>query len=55
MTLGSHLIFSIGLLILGYVAFQVTRGFVTVRKAANPLVLGGMGFGTGLVMAVINI
>lgn len=54
-TLGSHLVFAIGLLILGYVAFQVTRGFVTVRKAANPLVRGGMGFGTGLVMAVTNI
>lgn len=53
--LDTHLLFLIGLLILGYVAFQILRGFVTIRKASHPAIRGGMGFATGLVMAITNV
>lgn len=44
----------IGLLILGYVIFQVARGFATFEKAANPRALGVVGFAEGFLLGAAN-
>jgi uncharacterized membrane protein YfcA len=47
--------FLIGLLILGYVVFEVLKNFVTVQKAHNPLALGGVGLLEGFLLAAANL
>lgn len=47
--------FLIGLTILGYVVFQVLKGFVTIPQAHNPVALGSMGFVEGFLLAVANL
>ncbi|WP_135826377.1 sulfite exporter TauE/SafE family protein [Halorussus ruber] len=47
--------FLIGLLILGYVVFEVVKSFVTVEKAHNPLALGGVGLLEGFLLAAANL
>lgn len=53
--LDADLLFLIGLLIWGYVGFQIVRNFVTVPTASNPGIRSVVGFVTGVVMAVTNI
>jgi uncharacterized membrane protein YfcA len=47
--------FLIGVVIFGYVVFQVLQGFVTVEKTHNPLALGTAGFLQGFLLAVANL
>ncbi|WP_137283836.1 TSUP family transporter [Halorussus salinisoli] len=47
--------FLIGLLILGYVGFEVAKNFVTVEKAHNPLALGSVGLLEGFLLAAANL
>ncbi|WP_254525646.1 sulfite exporter TauE/SafE family protein [Natrinema caseinilyticum] len=47
--------FVIGLVILGYVVFQVVRNFVTVREAHHPIALGTAGFLEGFLLAIANL
>jgi uncharacterized membrane protein YfcA len=47
--------FLIGVVILGYVLFQVGQGFVTVEKTHNPVTLGTAGFLQGFLLAVANL
>lgn len=47
--------FLIGLLILGYVAFEVVKSFVTVEGAHNPLALGVVGLLEGFLLAAANL
>lgn len=44
----------IGILILGYVIFQVARGFATFEKAADPKALGAVGFAEGFLLGAAN-
>lgn len=44
----------IGILILGYVIFQVARGFATFEKAANSKALGAVGFAEGFLLGAAN-
>ncbi|ELZ34530.1 hypothetical protein C474_02456 [Halogeometricum pallidum JCM 14848] len=47
--------FLIGLVILGYVIFQVLQGFVTVEEAHHPVALSVAGFLEGFLLAVSNL
>lgn len=47
--------FLIGLVIFGYVTFQVAEGFVTVEQTHNPFALGAAGFLQGFLLAVANL
>lgn len=47
--------FLIGVVIFGYVLFQVGQGFVTVEKTHNPVALGTAGFLQGFLLAVANL
>lgn len=47
--------FLIGLVILGYVLFQVLQGFVTVEEAHHPVALSVAGFLEGFLLAVSNL
>ncbi|MDS0292693.1 sulfite exporter TauE/SafE family protein [Halogeometricum luteum] len=47
--------FLIGLVILGYVLFQVLQGFVTVEEAHHPVALSTAGFLEGFLLAVSNL
>jgi len=47
--------FLIGLVILGYVLFQVVQNFVTVEKAHHPVGLGIAGLLEGFLLAVANL
>ncbi|MFD1562352.1 sulfite exporter TauE/SafE family protein [Haloarchaeobius amylolyticus] len=47
--------FVIGLVILGYVAFQVAQNFVTVEEAHHPVALGSAGFLEGFLLAIANL
>jgi hypothetical protein len=47
--------FLIGLLILGYVGFEVVQNFVTVEEAHNPVALGGVGLLEGFLLAAANL
>ena len=47
--------FVIGLVILGYVAFQVAQNFVTVEEAHHPIALGSAGFLEGFLLAIANL
>ena len=47
--------FVIGLIILGYVAFQVAQNFVTVEEAHHPIALGSAGFLEGFLLAIANL
>ncbi|MFA9417391.1 sulfite exporter TauE/SafE family protein [Natrinema sp. HArc-T2] len=47
--------FVIGLVILGYVAFQVVQNFVTVEEAHHPIALGSAGFLEGFLLAIANL
>jgi uncharacterized membrane protein YfcA len=47
--------FLIGLVILGYVAFQVLQNFVTVEEAHHPVALSVAGFLEGFLLAVANL
>ena len=52
---GPVVAFLIGLLILGYVVFQVAGDFVTVEEAHHPVGLGVAGFLEGFLLAVANL
>jgi len=47
--------FLIGLVIFGYVAFQVVQNFVTVEGAHHPVALSSAGFLEGFLLAVANL
>ncbi|MFC7188028.1 sulfite exporter TauE/SafE family protein [Halorubrum yunnanense] len=47
--------FLIGLVILGYVVFQVLQNFVTVEEAHHPVALSVAGFLEGFLLAVANL
>jgi uncharacterized membrane protein YfcA len=47
--------FLIGLVILGYVLFQVVQNFVTVEEAHHPVALSTAGFLEGFLLAVANL
>lgn len=47
--------FVIGLVIFGYVLFQVVRNFVTVEEAHHPVALSIAGFLQGFLLAVANL
>lgn len=47
--------FVIGLVILGYVVFQVVQNFVTVEEAHHPIALGTAGFLEGFLLAIANL
>jgi uncharacterized membrane protein YfcA len=47
--------FLIGVIILGYVVFQVVQNFVTVERAHHPLGLSTAGFLEGFLLAVANL
>jgi uncharacterized membrane protein YfcA len=47
--------FLIGVVILGYVAFQVLQNFVTVEEAHHPVALSVAGFLEGFLLAVANL
>lgn len=47
--------FLIGLVILGYVVFQVVRNFVTIEEAHHPIGLSIAGFLEGFLLAVANL
>jgi hypothetical protein len=44
----------IGVLLLGYVAFQIATGFLVVERAHHPGALGGAGFVNGFLIAATN-
>ncbi|WP_254764378.1 sulfite exporter TauE/SafE family protein [Natrinema marinum] len=47
--------FLIGLIIFGYVVFQLVQRFVTVEEAHHPVALGTAGFLEGFLLAVANL
>ncbi len=47
--------FLIGLIIFGYVVFQLVQNFVTVEEAHHPVALGTAGFLEGFLLAVANL
>lgn len=47
--------FLIGLLLLGYVAFEVLSNFVVIEEAHHPLALGTVGLGEGFLLAAANL
>jgi uncharacterized membrane protein YfcA len=47
--------FVIGLIVFGYVLFQVVRNFVTVEEAHHPVALSIAGFLQGFLLAVANL
>lgn len=47
--------FVIGLVILGYVGFQVVQNFVTVDEAHHPIALGTAGYLEGFLLAIANL
>ncbi len=47
--------FLIGLIILGYVIFQVARNFVTIEEAHHPIALSAAGFLEGFLLAASNL
>ncbi len=47
--------FLVGIVILGYVAFQVAQGFVTVERTRNPVALSVVGLLQGFLLAVANL
>jgi uncharacterized membrane protein YfcA len=52
---GPVVAFLIGLVILGYVLFQIARNFVTVEEAHHPVALSAAGFLEGFLLAVANL
>ncbi|RKD88600.1 sulfite exporter TauE/SafE family protein [Halopiger aswanensis] len=52
---GPVVAFVIGLILLGYVAFQVAQNFVTVEEAHHPFALGTAGFFQGFLLAFANL
>ncbi|MBZ6496858.1 MULTISPECIES: sulfite exporter TauE/SafE family protein [Natrinema] len=52
---GPLVAFVIGLVLLGYVAFQVAQNFVTVAEAHHPFALGAAGFSQGFLLALANL
>ncbi len=52
---GSVVPFLIGVVILGYVLFQVGQGFVTVEETHNTVALSVVGFLQGFLLAVANL
>lgn len=52
---GPIVAFVIGLVLLGYVAFQVVQNFVTVEEAHHPFALGTAGFSQGFLLAFANL
>jgi uncharacterized membrane protein YfcA len=47
--------FLIGLIILGYVVFQVVENFVVIEEAHHPVALGGIGLVEGFLLAAANL
>ncbi|SDD27966.1 sulfite exporter TauE/SafE family protein [Natrinema hispanicum] len=47
--------FVIGLVILGYVVFQLVQNFVTIEEAHHPIALGSAGFLEGFLLAIANL
>jgi uncharacterized membrane protein YfcA len=52
---GAIIPFLIGLVIFGYVVFQVVQNFVTVQEAHHPVALSTAGFLQGFLLAVANL
>jgi len=52
---GPAIPFLIGLMILGYVLFQVTQNFVTIEGAHHPVALGTVGLLEGVLLSVANL
>lgn len=47
--------FLIGVIVLGYVVFQVVSSFVVVEEAHHPIALGGIGLIEGFLLAAANL
>ncbi|WP_122091187.1 sulfite exporter TauE/SafE family protein [Halalkalicoccus subterraneus] len=47
--------FLIGLIVLGYVVFQVVKNFVVIEEAHHPVALGGIGLLEGFLLAAANL
>lgn len=47
--------FLIGLIVLGYVFFQVVKNFVVIEEAHHPVALGGIGLLEGFLLAAANL
>lgn len=47
--------FLIGVLLLGYVIFELVSGFIVVEEAHHPLALGAVGLGEGFLLAAANL
>ncbi|MFB6160537.1 MAG: TSUP family transporter [Haloferacaceae archaeon] len=47
--------FLIGLLLLGYVIFELVSGFFVIEEAHHPLALGAAGLGEGFLLAAANL
>lgn len=47
--------FLIGVMILGYVLFQLMQNFVTIEGAHHPITLGTVGLFEGVLLAVANL
>jgi uncharacterized membrane protein YfcA len=47
--------FLIGLIILGYVIFQIIESFVVIEEAHHPVALGGIGLIEGFLLAAANL
>ncbi|UHQ95149.1 sulfite exporter TauE/SafE family protein [Haloterrigena alkaliphila] len=52
---GPIVAFVIGLVLLGYVAFQTVQNFVTVEEAHHPFALGAAGLSQGFLLAFANL
>jgi uncharacterized membrane protein YfcA len=52
---GPAIPFLIGLMILGYVLFQITQNFVTIEGAHHPVALGIVGLLEGVLLSVANL
>lgn len=51
---GAHVPFLMGLLLVGYVGYELATGFVTVEGTSHPLALGAVGFVEGFLLAAAN-
>lgn len=52
---GAIIPFLIGLIVFGYVVFQVAMNFVVVEEAHHPIALGGIGIIEGFLLAAANL
>src|SRR5699024_9634604 len=52
---GTVIAFLIGLVILGYIVFQVVENFVVIEEAHHPIALGSIGLIEGFLLAAANL